>query len=201
MKFTIVALFLFSAIFVDMAKAYYKKEFCGNKDFVPRGGQSIYPHLHCGTNFLDLSYKKQKKIEHAKFAPGNKINCNKVIEVLNNPIYYGSFYRNQELRETIMNFATYNCIEEMDKDFDEAIIKDLIEEYELSKKKSNKKKKMTKKKKNTIKQKKKQEKKQRKHNKKHSNKEKKKKKQEKKQRKRNKQNKNKANQANKKKRH
>ena len=64
------------AILPATALANYKKDYCGNKDYV--GNTSAkYAHLHCGKSFFTLS---RTGSDHINF--NGRGNCNKVTEVL-----------------------------------------------------------------------------------------------------------------------
>ena len=129
-----------SAIFVDMAKASYKNDYCAGQNYVTSGAN--YPHLHCADNLLLLSYRRQQIVDHVQFAEGNNIYCPRVIRVLNDPVHYGSFHTNPTLRDAIMNFANDNCQKGMDDDFDKKNYNKLIKNKSI-KKKSKKKNKMS----------------------------------------------------------
>jgi hypothetical protein len=51
----------------------WKKNFCGNQDYIPAGGK--YPHLHCGSDFYTYSASSSK---HVNMAQGDKVDCAKV---------------------------------------------------------------------------------------------------------------------------
>ena len=131
MKLTILALFLLSFILVDTVKANYMQEYCDNREYFTMVN---YPHLHCDSDFLTLSYKRQGEVKHADFADGDEIFCPRVIRALNDPVRYGSFHTNQQLRDAIMDFATSECQEGM-KFFKKDYYNKLIKNHESSKKK------------------------------------------------------------------
>jgi len=58
------------------ALANYKKDYCGNKDYVGNSSAK-YAHLHCGKSFFTLSRSAK---DHINF--NGRGNCNKVTEVL-----------------------------------------------------------------------------------------------------------------------
>lgn len=112
-------------------KGSYKRQYCGNRDYVPSGS---YPRLLCGDNFLKFSYIRQGKVLQPYFARGNKVYCNQVIKVLNDPLRYGSF----KGKPAILYFAFNNCQEEIDKTFDEDDYNNLINDHESSEERYNK---------------------------------------------------------------
>jgi hypothetical protein len=76
LKRTTVVLLVLSVFLPVTAKAVnYKKDYCGNADYVGNTGAK-YPHLHCGKSFFTLS----KSTGHINF--NGRGNCNKVEEVL-----------------------------------------------------------------------------------------------------------------------
>lgn len=64
------------AIVPMTALANYKKDYCGNQDYVGNTGAK-YAHLHCGKSFFTLSRSAK---DHINF--NGRGNCNKVTEVL-----------------------------------------------------------------------------------------------------------------------
>ena len=64
MKLPLIALCLLSFILIKAVEANYKKDYCGNQDYVLRSDK--LPHLHC--DFFTLSYAKEggKKDNHVK---------------------------------------------------------------------------------------------------------------------------------------
>jgi hypothetical protein len=61
---------------IAASAANYKKDYCGNTDYVGNTGAK-YPHLHCGKSFFTLSRSGN---DHINF--NGRPNCNKVNEVL-----------------------------------------------------------------------------------------------------------------------
>ena len=64
------------AILPMTALANYKKDYCGNKEYVGNTGAK-YAHLHCGKSFFTLSRSAK---DHINF--NGRGNCNKVTEVI-----------------------------------------------------------------------------------------------------------------------
>ena len=132
-----------SFILVDTVKVKYKQKYCGNRNYFTSG--NYYPHLHCYSDALLLSYKKDKStVDHVYFANGNDISCSRVMKVLNQPVRYGSCHKNQRLWIAIRKFADENCKKEMET-FDENYYNMLMEDNESKKKKPPKNNKMSKK--------------------------------------------------------
>lgn len=80
-----MAFLIASMVFATPAFANYKKDYCGNQDYVGNTG-ARYAHLHCGKNFFTLS---KTRTNHTNF--NGRGNCNKVDEVLaDKNDYYGT---------------------------------------------------------------------------------------------------------------
>jgi len=59
----------------------WKKEYCGNQDYIPAGHK--YPHLHCGKDFY--TYSKSSS-NHTNMVNGDQVFCGKVATTLENII-------------------------------------------------------------------------------------------------------------------
>ena len=108
MKLPLIALCLLSFILIGAAKPNYKKDYCGNKDYVPQG--DTLPHLHCGKDFFTLSYAKSSgKKEHVNFIGRNGAQCSNINKVLGSPSEYGNFDKITAIKNAIDDFNKYEC--------------------------------------------------------------------------------------------
>jgi hypothetical protein len=76
MRIRLILLVAVSLTLSTGAFANYKKDYCGNRDYVGNTGAK-YPHLHCGKSFFSLSRAAR---DHINF--NGRGNCNKVNEIL-----------------------------------------------------------------------------------------------------------------------
>jgi hypothetical protein len=82
----------------------YKKDFCGNKDYVGNTG-SRYPHMHCGKSFMTLSRSSN---DHINF--NGRPNCNKVNEVLDDKQnQYGNASDPAAITAVLDSYKTAGC--------------------------------------------------------------------------------------------
>ncbi len=66
--------------------ASYKKEYCGNADYVTNNGPGndggkIYPHLHCGSSWISFSANKNN---HKNFLDGSSFKKGQAVEACQN---------------------------------------------------------------------------------------------------------------------
>ena len=73
MKLPLIALCLLSFILINAVEANYKKDYCGNQEYVTRGDR--YPHLHCDKDFIVLSNSKS---DHDDLARGDIVYCARI---------------------------------------------------------------------------------------------------------------------------
>ena len=105
MKLPLIALCLLSFILINAVEANYKKDYCGNKEYVIRGDR--YPHLHCGKNFFTLSYSGGNK--HVNFIGKKGVMCNNINKVLGSPCQYDNFNRIPAIIDAIIKFDNNEC--------------------------------------------------------------------------------------------
>ena len=103
MKLPLIALCLLSFILINAVEANYKKDYCGNKEYVLRGDR--YPHLHCGKGFFTLSYKRG---QHVNFVD-NGVVCSRVNKVLGSPCEYNNFNKFPAILKAIQKFNKEEC--------------------------------------------------------------------------------------------
>uniref|UniRef100_A0A1X7U4N6 Uncharacterized protein n=1 Tax=Amphimedon queenslandica TaxID=400682 RepID=A0A1X7U4N6_AMPQE len=104
MKLPLIALCLLSFILINAVEANFKKDYCGNREFVP--GIS-YPHLHCGKDFFTLSYSGGSK--HVNFIGSKGVQCSNVKKVLDFPSEYGDINKHEEIQNPIRKFYMDYC--------------------------------------------------------------------------------------------
>ena len=104
MKLPLIALCLLSFILINAVEANYKKDYCGNQEFVPG---TKYPHLHCGKGFFTLSYKGGNK--HVNFVGKKGVMCSNVNKVLGSPCEYDNFNRFPAIINAIKKFNKKEC--------------------------------------------------------------------------------------------
>jgi len=82
----------------------YKKDYCGNQEYVGNTG-SRYAHLHCGKDFFTLS---KTSSNHINF--NGRGNCNKVDEVLaDKEGYYGTAKNMGAITTALTSYKTAGC--------------------------------------------------------------------------------------------
>uniref|UniRef100_A0A1X7U4W5 Uncharacterized protein n=1 Tax=Amphimedon queenslandica TaxID=400682 RepID=A0A1X7U4W5_AMPQE len=104
MKLPLIALCLLSFILINAAEANYRKDYCGNQEFVPC---TKYPHLHCGKRFFTLSYNGGKK--HVNFIGKKGAMCSNVKKVLGSPGQYDNFNTVPAIANAIIKFDDNEC--------------------------------------------------------------------------------------------
>ena len=104
MKLPLIALCLLSFILINAVEANYKKDYCGNQEFVPG---TKYPHLHCGKNFFTLSYSGGNK--HVNFVGKKGVMCSNVNKVLGSPCEYDNFDTFPAILQAIQKFKEKEC--------------------------------------------------------------------------------------------
>lgn len=86
------------------AFANYKKDYCGNQDYVGNTG-ARYAHLHCGKSFFTLS---KTSTSHINF--NGRGNCNKVNDVLaDKQNYYGTAANMAAITTALEAYKTDGC--------------------------------------------------------------------------------------------
>ena len=103
MKLPLIALCLLSFILINAVEANYKKDYCGNQEFLPG---TKYPHLHCGKDFFTLSYSGGNK--HVNFIGSKGVQCSNVKKVLDYPSDYG-IDQQEEIKNAIKKFQKDYC--------------------------------------------------------------------------------------------
>jgi len=82
----------------------YKKDYCGNQDYVGNTGAK-YPHMHCGKSFFTLSRSGN---DHINF--NGRPNCNKVDEVLaDSQNQYGSATNPAAITTALQAYKAAGC--------------------------------------------------------------------------------------------
>jgi hypothetical protein len=100
----ILTLALLMAMPAAALAANYKKDYCGNQDYVGNTG-ARYPHMHCGKGFITLSRSGN---DHINF--NGRPNCNKVNEVLADAQnQYGNANNPAAITTTLEAYKTAGC--------------------------------------------------------------------------------------------
>ena len=99
MKLIVLALVLLSVIITTAVN--YRKTYCNNNEYIPRGDR--YPHLHCDSKFLLLSRSKNN---HKYFGTGTAL-CGNVEQVLADPSYF--YNSNSKITVVLQHFQRQEC--------------------------------------------------------------------------------------------
>ena len=97
-------------ILFALTEANFKKDYCGNQDYLGNNGNK-YPHLHCGKDFFTFS--KGKKNHNNLYGPRGAA-CDKVQEILNDSnALYGNAANPGAITTALQAFYNGECVKSL----------------------------------------------------------------------------------------
>uniref|UniRef100_A0A1X7U414 Uncharacterized protein n=1 Tax=Amphimedon queenslandica TaxID=400682 RepID=A0A1X7U414_AMPQE len=106
MKFTILALFLLSCIFIDNVKAVrYREKYCNGMETVEGDKAS----LRCHSNWIKFIFENDYFIGHIELIKNDPDTCKRFYHILRYPQFYGKLYESQEVTESLRKFGVKEC--------------------------------------------------------------------------------------------